>query len=200
MRSGYILTLPCPDRTGIAYRVTGLLFDLACNILDAQQFGDDARDLDEAPIIKQDVARVDHAMTPRDLVRLGSHTESLVLARAVRRHVEHRSVLNGHRTMIQGRPRKPGPAVVELQATHRSGSQLGRDLIMALASRDNRGHVGSGRGQRVPGQHRGAQRQPGTFSHPAGDQTALWPAFPAFVVGCRPHLKCERILPRQDTK
>lgn len=41
MRSDYILTLSCPDRTGIVYRVTGLLFDLACNILDAQQFGDD---------------------------------------------------------------------------------------------------------------------------------------------------------------
>ncbi|AOD15994.1 formyltetrahydrofolate deformylase [Xanthomonas fragariae] len=281
MRSDYILTLSCPDRTGIVYRVTGLLFDLACNILDAQQFGDDesgrfflrvhfekppnteiaslerrfalladefqmdwqlrdarrrarllvlvskqghclndllfrmhsrqlpvdiaavvsnhadfaplaasygiafhhlpvtadtraaqeaqllalvehlqidlvvlarymqilspglcralagrainihhsflpsfkgaqpyhqahARgvkiigatahyvtgDLDEGPIIEQDVARVDHAMTPRHLVRLGSDTESLVLARAVRRHVEHRILLNGHRTVV----------------------------------------------------------------------------------------------------
>lgn len=281
MRSDYILTLSCPDRTGIVYRVTGLLFDLACNILDAQQFGDDesgrfflrvhfdkppgtdiasleqrfavlanafqmtwqlhdarrrarllvlvskqghclndllfrmhsrqlpvdiaavvsnhtdfaplaasygiafhhlpvsadtraaqeaqllalvddlhidlvvlarymqilspglcralagrainihhsflpsfkgaqpyhqahargvkiigatahyvTEDLDEGPIIEQDVARVDHAMTPRDLVRLGSDTESLVLARAVRRHVEHRIVLNGHRTVV----------------------------------------------------------------------------------------------------
>ena len=57
-------------------------------------------DLDEGPIIEQDVARVDHAMTPRDLVRLGSDTESLVLARAVRRHVEHRILLNGHRTVV----------------------------------------------------------------------------------------------------
>ncbi|WP_017167668.1 formyltetrahydrofolate deformylase [Xanthomonas phaseoli] len=281
MRSDYILTLSCPDRTGIVYRVTGLLFDLACNILDAQQFGDDesgrfflrvhfhkpaktdiaaleqrfavladefqmtwqlhdarrrarllvlvskqghclndllfrmhsrqlpvdiaavvsnhtdfaplaasygiafhhlpvgadtraaqeaqllalvddlqidlvvlarymqilspqlcralagrainihhsflpsfkgaqpyhqahargvkiigatahyvTEDLDEGPIIEQDVARVDHAMTPRDLICLGSDTESLVLARAVRRHVEHRIVLNGHRTVV----------------------------------------------------------------------------------------------------
>lgn len=58
------------------------------------------RDLDEGPIIEQDIARVDHAMTPRDLVRLGSDTESLVLARAVRRHVEHRILLNGHRTVV----------------------------------------------------------------------------------------------------
>jgi formyltetrahydrofolate deformylase len=57
-------------------------------------------DLDEGPIIEQDIARVDHAMTPRDLVRLGSDTESLVLARAVRRHVEHRILLNGHRTVV----------------------------------------------------------------------------------------------------
>lgn len=57
-------------------------------------------DLDEGPIIEQDVARVDHAMTPRDLVQLGSDTESVVLARAVRRHVEHRILLNGHRTVV----------------------------------------------------------------------------------------------------
>ncbi len=57
-------------------------------------------DLDEGPIIEQDVARVDHAMTPEDLVRLGSDIESLVLARAVRRHVEHRILLNGHRTVV----------------------------------------------------------------------------------------------------
>ena len=57
-------------------------------------------DLDEGPIIEQDVARVDHAMHPRELVRLGSDVESLVLARAVRRHVEHRILLNGHRTVV----------------------------------------------------------------------------------------------------
>jgi formyltetrahydrofolate deformylase len=58
------------------------------------------RDLDEGPIIEQDVARVDHAMAPKELVRMGSDIESLVLARAVRRHVEHRILLNGHRTVV----------------------------------------------------------------------------------------------------
>ena len=58
------------------------------------------RDLDEGPIIEQDVARVDHAMNPKELVRVGSDTESQVLARAVRRHVEHRILLNGHRTVV----------------------------------------------------------------------------------------------------
>ena len=57
-------------------------------------------DLDEGPIIEQDVAHVDHAMTPNDLVRIGSDIESRVLARAVRLHVQHRIVLNGHRTVV----------------------------------------------------------------------------------------------------
>ena len=57
-------------------------------------------DLDEGPIIEQDVGRVDHALTPRDLVRVGSDIESQVLARAVRRHVEHRILLNGHKTVV----------------------------------------------------------------------------------------------------
>lgn len=41
MRPDSILTLSCPDRTGIVYRVSGMLFDHGCNILDAQQFGDE---------------------------------------------------------------------------------------------------------------------------------------------------------------
>jgi formyltetrahydrofolate deformylase len=57
-------------------------------------------DLDEGPIIVQDVAHVDHAMTPRELMRVGSDIESRVLARAVRSHVEHRILRNGHRTVV----------------------------------------------------------------------------------------------------
>lgn len=57
-------------------------------------------DLDEGPIIDQDVAHVDHAMTPATLIRIGSDVESRVLARAVRLHVEHRILLNGHRTVV----------------------------------------------------------------------------------------------------
>ena len=41
MRHDHILALSCPDRTGIVYRVSGLLFGQGCNILDAQQFGDE---------------------------------------------------------------------------------------------------------------------------------------------------------------
>ena len=57
-------------------------------------------DLDEGPIIEQDVARVDHGMTVDDLTAIGRDTESQVLARAVKWHSEHRVLLNGQRTVV----------------------------------------------------------------------------------------------------
>ena len=57
-------------------------------------------DLDEGPIIEQDIERVDHAMGPGDLTRIGSDIESVVLSRAVRWHVEHRILLNERRTVV----------------------------------------------------------------------------------------------------
>jgi len=57
-------------------------------------------DLDEGPIIEQDVARVDHSKTVEDLTALGRDTESQVLARAVKWHGEHRVLINGHKTVI----------------------------------------------------------------------------------------------------
>jgi len=57
-------------------------------------------DLDEGPIIEQDVVRVDHTMKPRELERLGQDVESTVLNRAVRWHAEHRVFENGHRTIV----------------------------------------------------------------------------------------------------
>lgn len=57
-------------------------------------------ELDEGPIIEQDVARVDHSKTVEDLTALGRDTESQVLARAVKWHSEHRVLLNGHKTVI----------------------------------------------------------------------------------------------------
>lgn len=57
-------------------------------------------DLDEGPIIEQDIERVDHSMSPQDLAQVGSDIESLVLARAVSYHVEHRILLNGHKTVV----------------------------------------------------------------------------------------------------
>ena len=57
-------------------------------------------DLDEGPIIEQDIERVNHNMSARDLTQVGSDIESLVLSRAVRSHVEHRILLNGNRTVV----------------------------------------------------------------------------------------------------
>jgi formyltetrahydrofolate deformylase len=56
--------------------------------------------LDEGPIIEQGVERVDHAHTPEDFAALGRDVESVVLARAVRHHIEHRVLLNGQKTVI----------------------------------------------------------------------------------------------------
>jgi formyltetrahydrofolate deformylase len=57
-------------------------------------------DLDDGPIIEQDVARVDHALEPDDYAAVGRDVESVVLARAVRWHVEHRVLLNGPKTVV----------------------------------------------------------------------------------------------------
>lgn len=57
-------------------------------------------DLDEGPIIEQDVARADHTMDAEDLTALGRDVESLVLARAVKWHVEHRIFLNDKKTVV----------------------------------------------------------------------------------------------------
>jgi formyltetrahydrofolate deformylase len=57
-------------------------------------------DLDEGPIIEQDVERVDHAMDPDTLTAIGRDVECVVLARAVKWFVEHRILLNGHKTVV----------------------------------------------------------------------------------------------------
>jgi len=57
-------------------------------------------DLDEGPIIEQEVARVDHTHTPGDLTAIGRDIECAVLARALKFHIEHRVILNGKKTVI----------------------------------------------------------------------------------------------------
>ncbi|EXJ69350.1 formyltetrahydrofolate deformylase [Cladophialophora psammophila CBS 110553] len=57
-------------------------------------------DLDEGPIIEQRVTRVDHSMTPKELVDEGSNVESQVLAAAVKWWSEKRVFLNGHKTVV----------------------------------------------------------------------------------------------------
>ena len=60
-------------------------------------------DLDEGPIIEQDVTRVTHADSTRDMVELGQDVERRVLAQAVRWHAERRVLMNGNRTVVFSR-------------------------------------------------------------------------------------------------
>ena len=57
-------------------------------------------ELDEGPIIEQDVQRVDHSLGAAELTAVGQDVENQVLARAVRWHVEHRILRNGHKTVV----------------------------------------------------------------------------------------------------
>ena len=57
-------------------------------------------DLDEGPIIEQAVERIDHTHTPDEMVAIGRDIENVVLARAIKLHVEHRVLLNGHKTVV----------------------------------------------------------------------------------------------------
>ncbi|WP_169987603.1 MULTISPECIES: formyltetrahydrofolate deformylase [unclassified Microbispora] len=57
-------------------------------------------DLDEGPIIEQEVARVNHTHSAEDLAAIGRDLECQALGRAVRWHAEHRVLLDGHKTVI----------------------------------------------------------------------------------------------------
>jgi formyltetrahydrofolate deformylase len=57
-------------------------------------------DLDEGPIIEQEVVRVDHSHDPKKLVAMGQDIECTVLARALTYHIEHRVLLNGSKTVV----------------------------------------------------------------------------------------------------
>lgn len=63
-------------------------------------------DLDEGPIIEQDLARITHAQSANDYVSIGRDVESQVLARATHAHIHHRVFMNGNRTIIF--PASPG--------------------------------------------------------------------------------------------
>lgn len=57
-------------------------------------------DLDEGPIIEQDIARVNHAMSAAELTAMGRDVECVTLARAVKWHAERRVVLNNKKTVV----------------------------------------------------------------------------------------------------
>jgi formyltetrahydrofolate deformylase len=63
-------------------------------------------DLDEGPIIEQDIVRISHAQSPEDYISLGRDVEAQVLARAIHAHVHHRVFLNGSKTVVF--PASPG--------------------------------------------------------------------------------------------
>ncbi|APG92629.1 formyltetrahydrofolate deformylase [Sinorhizobium americanum] len=63
-------------------------------------------DLDEGPIIEQDIARITHAQSAEDYVSIGRDVESQVLARAVHAHIHHRTFINGNRVVVF--PPSPG--------------------------------------------------------------------------------------------
>ena len=75
-----------------AYQRGVKLIGATCHYVTAQ--------LDEGPIIEQDVIRIDHGDSAEDLVRFGRDIEKAVLARGVRYHVEDRVLLHGHRTVV----------------------------------------------------------------------------------------------------
>jgi formyltetrahydrofolate deformylase len=57
-------------------------------------------DLDQGPIIEQDVERISHHDSPEDLIRKGRDIERRVLARAVAFHLEGRALINGNKTVV----------------------------------------------------------------------------------------------------
>ena len=63
-------------------------------------------DLDEGPIIEQDIVRVTHAQSPEDYISLGRDVESQVLARAIHAHIHRRVFINGGKTVVF--PASPG--------------------------------------------------------------------------------------------
>ncbi|WP_128255651.1 formyltetrahydrofolate deformylase [Falsirhodobacter deserti] len=63
-------------------------------------------DLDEGPIIEQDIVRITHAQSPEDYVSLGRDVEASVLARAIHAHIHRRVFVNGNKTVVF--PASPG--------------------------------------------------------------------------------------------
>ena len=95
-----------------AWRNTAVLYDQSHHMDNVFLKGSDAikligatshyvtKDLDEGPIIEQDVARVDHSMTAADLQSRGAYVERAVLSRAVQWHADDRVIRHGNHTIV----------------------------------------------------------------------------------------------------
>lgn len=95
----------CPDRNGIVASLAQVLYGHGANILDSDQHSAPTAhyvtaDLDEGPIIEQDVVPCSHRDRVSDLVRKGRDLEKVVLARAVRCHLDDRVLSYGNKTVV----------------------------------------------------------------------------------------------------
>lgn len=112
----YVLTPSCRDTKGIVHAVSGLLYQAGCNIIDSQQFGDlegeDATGLFfmrvhfqappqlAGPGTLQALFQHTRPLSAEDCTAVGRDIECMVLARAVRWHVEHRVLINAHKCVV----------------------------------------------------------------------------------------------------
>ena len=117
-------------------------------------------DLDEGPIIEQEVARVDHTHGPAELMAVGRDTECLALARAVRWHAEHRVLINAP-TATSGRPAAgpglaapasglaalPASPIAAAMASSASPAGGGRPLLRITGTRGRPSSAAAGRGR-----------------------------------------------------
>lgn len=82
------LLIPCPNQRGIVAKVADFIYRHNGNIIHADQH------------IEQDLVRVSHRDEVADLIRKGKDLERIVLARAVRLHLQHRVLVYGNRTVV----------------------------------------------------------------------------------------------------
>ena len=105
-----VLLLSCADRKELVSRISHFLFERGGNpyrqaytrgvkIIGATSHFV-TEDLDEGPIIEQDIVRITHKDSLLDLKRKGRVLERIVLARALLLHAQHRILVNGKKTII----------------------------------------------------------------------------------------------------
>ncbi|HVR71587.1 MAG TPA: ACT domain-containing protein [Vicinamibacteria bacterium] len=104
-----VLLLSCADQKGLVATVAEFVYRHGGNIVSADQHTDTEQgvflqrvewELDQGPIIEQDVARVSHRDSVEDLLRKGRDLEKVVLARAVDLHLRHGVLVYGNKTVV----------------------------------------------------------------------------------------------------
>ena len=107
MKPQFVLALSCPDRQGIVHRTSGFRVEQGANILEAAQFDDvgTSRFFMRVQFEVNDVAFTAAGLSDsfagvKTLKAAGSDLECAALARAMKRHAEHRVLLNGSKTLL----------------------------------------------------------------------------------------------------